>query len=118
MQPSGGFLFDLIADYYDAVKCPRVTLVAEYPRLSRGCSPLPISTSLAQSDRISMAMRLSLRLRWKILTQAPRGCYETRYYGALFAGRSFDSFSAQAASVDSFLQNVKRIWLLPILGSS
>ena len=32
--------------------------------------------------------------------------------------RSFDSFSAQAASVDSFLQNVKRTWFAPMDGSS
>ncbi len=32
--------------------------------------------------------------------------------------RSFDSFSAHAASVDSFLQNVKRTWRAPIAASS
>jgi hypothetical protein len=53
------------------------------------------------------------------------GSYEMYEAGwvtsAIFARyrvRSFDSFSAQAASVDSFLQNVKRTWRAPMAGSS
>src|SRR5258706_7157669 len=65
----------------------------------------------------SMAMRFSPGHARRILTQGPRDGYESRGADAL-AGRSFANFSAQAARVDSFLQNVKRTWRAPCVGSS
>jgi hypothetical protein len=58
----------------------------------------------------------NIGIQWDYAMYEP--IWSTTASFARYQVRSFDSFSAQAASVDSFLQNVKRTWRAPMAGSS
>src|ERR1700681_253045 len=108
-----GFLLDLISNIHNAKKC---TSLARADIYGRADAIFPDERIIRNEIELH-GHAVSPGLARRILTQGLQDSYE-RCCADVLAGRSLANFSAQAANVDSFLQNVKRTWRAPCEGSS